>query len=180
MHRCGHNSHSHKEHCWGFQSYCTRVGSGPFPTEMDDETGEAIRERAWEYGATTGRARRCGWFDGVAARYSATVNGFTSAILTRLDVLDGFSPVKICVAYRVDGQVIDHFPASAAVLERCEPIYEELPGWERPTASIRHPSELPKEALHYVNRLEELIGCPVDLISTGPKREESITVRPII
>ena len=163
-----------------FKAYCTRVGSGPFPTEMNDETGEAIRERAWEYGATTGRARRCGWFDGVAARYSATVNGFTSAILTRLDVLDGFSPVKICVAYRMDGETIDHFPANATTLEYCEPIDEEMPGWEHPTASIRHHSQLPKEAVHYVNRLEELIGCQVDLISTGPQRDESIVVRPII
>ena len=163
-----------------FKAYSTRVGSGPLVTELTDAVGDAIRERAWEYGATTGRPRRCGWFDAVAARYSASLNGFTSVVLTRLDVLDGFSPVKVCTAYRVDGQTISRFPSDAATLERCEPVYEEFPGWTDPTASAQHREALPKGALAYVDRLEELIGVPIDLISTGPKREETVVVRPII
>lgn len=162
-----------------FKAYSTRVGAGPMPTEMNDDIGNAIRKRAWEYGATTGRPRRVGWFDAVAARYSATVNGFTSAVLTRLDVLDGFSPVKICTAYQMDGQTIDHFPSSAALLAKCKPVYEELPGWDKPTASARSLHELPREARRYVKRLEELVGCPIDIISTGPRREETILIRPI-
>lgn len=163
-----------------FKAYSTRVGSGPMPTELDNDIGEAIRERAWEYGTTTGRPRRCGWFDAVASRYSNMVNGFTSAVLTRLDVLDGFSPVKVCVGYRVDGQVIDHFPASISMLERCEPVYEEYPGWDQPTASVKSLKDLPEGAVRYVKRLEELVGCSIDLISTGPRREETIQIRPII
>ena len=111
-----------------YKAYATRVGTGPMPTELEDEVGEAIRLRAWEYGTTTGRARRCGWFDGVAARYSAAVNEFSDAILTRLDVLDGFDTVKVCVAYRLDGQIGEGFPSAASTLARCEPVYEELPG----------------------------------------------------
>ena len=163
-----------------FKAYSTRVGSGPLPTELLDETGEAIRERAWEYGTTTGRPRRCGWFDAVAARYSAGVNGFTDAVLTRLDVLDGFSPVKVCVAYELEGRRLERFPGSASLLERCRPIYEEHPGWDRPTAGITRLEELPTQAASYVRRLEELIGCPISLISTGPRREETIPVRPLL
>ena len=163
-----------------FKAYSTRVGSGPMPSEIEDDVGAAIRERAWEYGTTTGRPRRCGWFDAVAARYSTTVNGFTSAVLTRLDVLDGLSPIKVCVAYRVGEKLLDDFPGSVATLEQCQPVYEEWPGWEQPTASVRHLEDLPEGAIRYVRRLEELIGCPIDLISTGPRREESIRVRPII
>ena len=163
-----------------FKAYSTRVGSGPLPTEMHDKIASQIRELAWEYGATTGRPRRVGWFDGVAARYSANVNGYSSAVLTRLDVLDGISPVKICVAYELNGQRVDSFPTNPGPLERCKPVYEELPGWSRPTASMRTVEDLPKEALDYVHRLEELISCRIDMISTGPRREESILVRPII
>ena len=163
-----------------FKAYCTRVGSGPFPTELIDQIGETIRELAEEFGTTTGRPRRVGWFDAVAARYSAQVNGYTSAVLTRLDVLDGFDSVKICTAYRLDGEVIDSFPGGVASLERCQPIYEEHPGWASPTANISRPEDLPAEARSYVDRLQELIGCPVDIISTGPNRHETIMVRPII
>ena len=163
-----------------FKAYCTRVGSGPMVTELTDEVGEAIRERAWEYGVTTGRPRRCGWFDVVAARYSAALNGFTSAVLTRLDVLDGFSPIKVCTAYHLDGKTIDRFPTSTSDLERCQPVYEEFPGWKEPTASARRLEDLPEGASRYFKRLEELIGVPVDIISTGPRREETITIRPII
>ena len=163
-----------------FKAYSTRVGSGPLVSELTDEVGDAIRELAWEYGTTTGRARRIGWFDAVAARYSAQVNGFTSVVLTRLDVLDGISPIKVCTAYRIDGEVIPHSTTNNEVLQRCQPVYEEFPGWDQPTASIQKLEELPESARRYVTRLEELIGVPVNLISTGPKREETIPIRPII
>lgn len=163
-----------------FKAYSTRVGSGPLVSEIQNGMGDVIRQRAWEYGTTTGRPRRCGWFDGVAGRYSAQLNGFTSAVLTRLDVLDGFESVKVCVAYQVDGKTLDHFPGSVSVLERCQPVYEELPGWDQPTASTRRLKDLPPEAVRYVRRLEELIGCPIHVISTGPRREETILVRPIV
>jgi adenylosuccinate synthase len=161
-----------------YKAYSTRVGAGPMPTELDDAVGEAIRERAWEYGTTTGRARRCGWFDGVAARYSAMVNEFTGAILTRLDVLDGFDPIKVCVAYRLDGRTVDQFPSSSAALARCEPVYEELPGWENPTAGLTRWEEMPKAAQAYVKWIQEMVGCPIELISTGPHRDETIDLRP--
>ncbi len=163
-----------------FKAYSTRVGSGPLPSEIHDGMGDHIRELAWEYGATTGRPRRVGWFDGVAARYSAMVNGYTSAVLTRLDVLDGISPVKVCVAYEVDGKRIDAFPTNVALLSQCQPVYEDLPGWTTPTASSRKLEDLPPEAVAYVRRLETFIGCSIDLISTGPVREESIPIRPIV
>lgn len=163
-----------------FKAYCTRVGSGPFPTELHDQVGDTIRQRAQEFGTTTGRPRRVGWFDAVAARYSARVNGYTSAVLTRLDVLDGFHPVKICTGYELDGQVTEQFPGGAAALERCRPIYEEHPGWDAPTASVTRLEDLPSEARSYVRRLEELIGCPIDVISTGPHRDETIQVRPVM
>ena len=163
-----------------FKAYCTRVGSGPFPTELHDETGEIIRELAQEFGTTTGRPRRVGWFDAVAARYSALINGYTSAVLTRLDVLDGFDSVKICTAYELDGKIIDDFPAGVAALERSTPIYEEHPGWDRPTASISRLEDVPEQARTYVDRLQELIGCPIDIISTGPYRHETVKVRSVI
>ena len=118
-----------------FKAYSTRVGSGPMPSEMDGETAESLREIAQEYGTTTGRARRIGWFDGVAAKYSQMVNGFTGLVLTRLDILDGFESVKLCVGYRADGEDVTRFPANTALLARCEPVYEEMPGWDQPTAS---------------------------------------------
>ena len=163
-----------------FKAYSTRVGAGPFTTELTDEIGEDIRERAREYGATTGRPRRVGWFDALAARYSTTINGFTSAVLTRLDVLDGMPLVKLCVGYEADGKRLDHFPSQPGLLERATPIYEEVPGWTEPTAGATDIRQLPAQALAYVKRVEQLIGCPIDLISTGPKRDESITVRPIV
>ena len=162
-----------------FKSYCTRVGSGPMPTELKDETGDLIRERAHEYGTTTGRPRRCGWFDAVAARFSNQINGFTGAAITRLDILDTFPRLKICVGYKLDGHTIDYFPANVAALERCQPIYEELPGWETPTSHMRQYEQLPLEARQYVARLEELISCPVNLICVGPAREQTIHKTPI-
>ena len=162
-----------------FKAYTTRVGSGALPTELHDEVGEFIRETAGEYATTTGRPRRCGWFDGVAARYSSRINGFTSAILTRLDVLDGISPIRICTSYKYNGKQLTEFPADAFILENCEPVYEDMPGWNKPTASVTNLGDLPQEALNYIERLSEIIGCPIDMISTGPGREEAIIVKPI-
>lgn len=159
-----------------FKAYTTRVGSGPLPTELKDSVGEQIRKIAREFGATTGRPRRCGWFDGVAAHYSATVNDFTSVILTRLDVLDNFPSVKVCVAYEVDGKETDQFPSDVSVLERCRPVYKEIPGWHLPTAGMTRLEDLPEEALAYVRLLEKVIGCPMSFISTGPHRHEMIQV----
>ena len=163
-----------------FKAYCTRVGGGPMPTELKDETGDLIRERAHEYGTTTGRPRRCGWFDAVAARFSARINGFTGAAITRLDILDVFGQLKICVGYKLDGETIDYFPASVVALERCQPIYEELPGWQAPTSHIREYEQLPVEARQYITRLEELTSCPVNLISVGARREQIVYKTPIL
>jgi len=162
-----------------FKAYSTRVGSGPMPSEINDEEAEEIREKAQEFGVTTGRARRIGWFDSIAARYSQLVNGFTGLVLTRLDILDDFDSVKVCVGYAVDGKRVDRFPANTRLLARCEPIYEELPGWDQPTASATELSQLPENALAYVKRIEELVGCRVQIISTGPRREETIQVEPV-
>ncbi len=162
-----------------YKAYTTRVGSGPFPTELTDEVGDAIRERAWEYGTTTGRPRRCGWFDAVVARHSVAINGMTSAILTRLDVLDGFSP-KICVAYRLNGEIVNNFPASISALDEVEPVYEDMPAWEQPTAGVSDIRDLPEKAVNYVRRIESLIGCPISIISTGPSRHETIVLQDIL
>jgi len=162
-----------------FKAYCTRVGGGPIPTELKDKTGELIREVAHEYGATTGRARRCGWFDAVAARFSTRVNGFTGVAITRLDVLGALPRLKICVGYKLDGQTIDYFPASSTALERCQPVYEELPGWQTSIEGIDRYDRLPIEARQYVDRLQELIACPVDIISVGAQREQTIQLKPI-
>ncbi len=163
-----------------FKAYSTRVGAGPLVTELLDETGNKIRELASEFGATTGRPRRVGWFDAVAGRYSVNLNGFTSLVLTRLDILDHFSPVKICTAYELDGKTITQFPSSVSALERCKPVYEEFDGWDQPTASVTQMSKLPANALKYVRRLEQLLGVQMDIISTGPHREETVVNKPFI
>jgi adenylosuccinate synthase len=163
-----------------FKAYCTRVGSGPMPTELTDETGNLIREQGHEYGTTTGRPRRCGWFDAVAAKFSTRINGFTRAAITRLDVLDTLPSLKICVGYKLDEHTIDYFPANVAALDRCQPVYEELPGWQVPISDIRQYDQLPIQARQYLARLEELISCPVSLISVGMRREQTITKMPIL
>lgn len=164
-----------------FKAYSTRVGTGPLTTELTDETGETIRELAQEFGTTTGRPRRVGWFDSVAARYSTLINGYTSAVLTRLDVLDGFSSVKICTGYiDGDGTETHDFPGGLSALEKCEPILEEMPGWDTPTAGVQRLQDLPANARAYVDRIQELIGCPIDVISTGPHRNETILITPLI
>ena len=162
-----------------FKAYSTRVGGGPMPSEMHGDIAEGLREKAHEYGTTTGRARRVGWFDAVAGRYSQLINGFTALVLTRLDILDGFPSVKICVGYRVDGRELDRFPTNTSLLARCQPIYEELPGWDQPTARATSLSQLPSQAIAYVRRIEELVRCKVQIISTGPRREETILIGPV-
>ncbi|MCI0880380.1 MAG: adenylosuccinate synthase [Chloroflexi bacterium] len=163
-----------------FKAYSTRVGEGPMPTEMLDQIGDDLREKAQEYGVTTGRPRRVGWFDAIAGKYSRLVNGFTGMVVTRLDILDGFPSVKVCVGYRVDGKDLDRFPANTSLLAQCQPVYEELPGWDQPTASATNLSQLPQNALDYVRRIEELVGCKVQIISTGPSRDETIEVERVI
>ncbi len=160
-----------------YKAYTTRVGGGPMPTELNDETGTFIREKAGEYGATTGRSRRCGWFDAVAGRLSVQVNGMTDVALTHLDIFDGFDSVKVCTAYRIDGKLITTFPARVKVLETCEPVYEEFPGWSECTEDITSFSELPRNARNYVQQVGRLLGCDVSLISMGPKREQMISVK---
>ena len=163
-----------------FKAYSTRVGSGPMPTEMLGPAGDHLREKAHEYGTTTGRARRIGWFDAVAARYSRQINGFTGMVLTRLDILDGMDEVKICIGYQADGQPVNRFPANTALLARCQPVYEKMPGWQEPTASATHARQLPPNALAYVHRIADLVGCHAQLISTGPSRDETISISPVI
>ncbi|MGA2157869.1 MAG: adenylosuccinate synthase [Dehalococcoidia bacterium] len=163
-----------------FKAYTTRVGGGPMPTELKDDVGEYIRQHAHEYGATTGRPRRCGWFDAVVGRYTTELNGFTSGILTRLDVLDEMETVKICIAYKVGEKTIDRFPADVEALDHCTPIYEELPGWKTSTTELREAKKLPANARKYIKRLEELIGCPFHIISIGPRREQSIVIKNVI
>ena len=162
-----------------FKAYCTRVGGGPMPTELEDEVGASIREQGHEYGTTTGRPRRCGWFDAVAAKFSTRVNGYTQAVITRLDVLDTLPAIKICTGYELNGEKIDYFPASAATLEKCRPVYEELPGWQTPISDIRDFEQLPSEARQYLSRLEELIACPTSIISVGMRREQTIFKKPV-
>ncbi|MEK7847431.1 MAG: adenylosuccinate synthase [Chloroflexota bacterium] len=163
-----------------FKAYPTRVGQGPMPTLIEGEIQDLVRERAHEYGATTGRPRRCGWFDGVAAAYAARLNGFTAVALTRLDVLDVLPRIKVCRAYHYDGQRLEEFPASISVLEQCRPEYEEVPGWLTSTAEVRRWEELPPQARAYVEQIEELAGCPVALVSVGPRREQTIVRRPLL
>ena len=163
-----------------FKAYSTRVGAGPFLTELFDQTGDTIRDLAQEFGTTTGRPRRVGWFDSVVARYSARINGYTSAVLTRLDVLDAIDPIQVCTSYELDGKIAWDFPGSVATLERYKPIYEEIPGWDGPTAGVTNIEDLPCGARVYVDRIQELIGVSVDIISTGPHREETITVRDVL
>ena len=159
------------------RTYTTRVGEGPFPTEMlgeETEIGNLIRERGREYGASTGRPRRCGWVDAFATRYAAEINGFSSIALTKLDVLDALEEIKVCVGYKLDGRALDSFPAVAQELRRVEPVYATLPGWRRSTLGVTQWEELPEKARRYVEFLEREIGVPIGLISTGPERSQTI------
>jgi len=158
------------------KAYTTRVGEGPFPSEQDNETGQLLGERGHEFGTVTGRPRRCGWFDAALVRQTIKVGGIDGIALTKLDVLDGFDELKVCVGYRLDGKEIDHLPAAQGAQARVEPIYEVLPGWAGSTEGARSWAELPAQCIKYVRRLEELIEAPVALLSTSPKREDTILV----
>ncbi len=159
------------------KAYTTRVGAGPLPSEIGGSLEDEIRKRGAEYGASTGRPRRCGWFDAVVTRYSTRVNGFDSIALTKLDVLDPLAEVNVCVGYQHDGRVVEDFPADLAVAEASEPVYETLPGWTRPTTGVRDWTDLPDAAKHYVTRLSELVGCEIGIVSTSPDRDDTILRR---
>ena len=156
------------------KAYTTRVGEGPFPTEQKNEIGRLIGERGREFGTVTGRARRCGWFDAVLVRQTVRTSGIDGLALTKLDILDGMREIKVCVAYRLGGDEIDYLPAGEHAQARVEPVYEAVEGWQAPTARARSWAELPAQAIKYVRRVEELVGCPVALLSTSPEREDTI------
>jgi adenylosuccinate synthase len=158
------------------KAYTTRVGEGPFPTELADEIGRRMGERGREFGTVTGRARRCGWFDALLVRQAVRTGGINGIALTKLDVLDGFDPIRVCVRYRLDGAEIEHMPASEAAQARLEPVYETVEGWTQSTRSARSWAALPAQAVKYVRRIEELIECPVALLSTSPERDDTILV----
>jgi adenylosuccinate synthase len=159
------------------KSYTTRVGEGPFPTELKDATGEKLGERGHEFGTVTGRKRRCGWFDAVLVRQTCITGGVDGICLTKLDVLDGFEQIKVCTGYKLDGQVLDYLPADANLQARLTPIYESLEGWKETTQGARSWAQLPANAIKYVRRVEELIGAPVILLSTSPDRDDTIMVQ---
>jgi len=159
------------------KAYVTRVGSGPFPTELLDETGEQLRQTGGEFGATTGRPRRCGWFDAMVVRYAVRVNGLTGIALTKLDVLSDFDTVKVCTGYLYEGKMLESLPAALEVFENCQPVYEELPGWRTDITAAKSFEELPENARAYVHRLQELAGCQIVMVSVGPRRDQTITLR---
>jgi adenylosuccinate synthase len=159
------------------KAYTTRVGAGPFPTELHDETGELIGERGHEFGTVTGRKRRCGWFDAVLVRQATKVAGIDGIALTKLDVLDGFAEIKVCIGYKLDGERLDRLPAGQNSQSRIEPVWETFEGWSQSTRGARSWAELPAQAVKYVRHIEELIECPVTLLSTSPEREDTILMR---
>jgi len=159
------------------KAYTTRVGSGPFPTELFDADGDHLGSKGHEFGATTGRKRRCGWLDTVALRRSLEINSVTGMCITKLDVLDGLDTLKICVAYKFDGREIDTPPVGADHFEQCKPVFIELPGWKDSTVGVKDYDALPKAAKNYLRKIEELCAAPIDIISTGPDRNETIILR---
>ena len=159
------------------KAYTTRVGEGPFPTEQKNEVGRTLGERGREFGTVTGRARRCGWFDAVLVRQTVRTCGIDGLALTKLDILDGFDQIKVAVRYRLDGREIDYLPAGERAQARVEPVYETIDGWKEPTARARSWAQLPAQAIKYVRRIEELVGCPVALLSTSPEREDTILMQ---
>ena len=159
------------------KAYVTRVGSGPFPTELLDATGEQLRQTGGEFGATTGRPRRCGWFDTMVIRYAVRVNGLTGIALTKLDVLSDFDTIKVCTGYTFQGKTLETLPANLEVFENCQPVYEELPGWRTDITGAKSFEELPENARTYVRRLEELAGCQIVMVSVGPRRDQTIILR---
>ncbi|GIQ70457.1 adenylosuccinate synthase [Xylanibacillus composti] len=161
------------------KAYTTRVGDGPFPTELHNEIGDEIREKGHEYGTVTGRPRRVGWFDSVVVRHSRRVSGITGLSLNSLDVLTGLETVKICTAYKIGDEVIEHYPASLKTLAQCEPVYEEMPGWKEDLTKVRSLDELPDNARHYLERVSQLTGIPIAIFSVGRNREQTNIVRPL-
>src|SRR5882762_3778066 len=159
------------------KAYTTRVGQGPFPTELHDAIGEEIGRRGKEFGVNTGRKRRCGWFDAVLVRQTVRTCGINGLALTKLDILDGFDSIEVCTGYTLDGKEIDHLPAGEGAQARIKPVYETIEGWKEPTANARSWADLPAQAIKYVRRVEELVGCPVALLSTSPEREDTILVQ---
>ena len=162
------------------KAYTTRVGSGPFPTELVDADGERLREQGAEFGTTTGRPRRCGWYDAVIARYSARINGVTDFVLTKLDVLTGFEKIPVCVGYRVNGTTYDEMPMTQTEFHHAQPVYEELPGWEEDISAARSVEDLPKNARRYVEAVESMTSVPISVIGVGAERDASIVVRPLV
>ena len=159
------------------KAYTTRVGAGPFPTELFDDDGDHLGTKGHEFGATTGRKRRCGWLDTVALRRSLEINSVTGMCITKLDVLDGLDTVKICVAYKLDGKEVDAPPVGADQFEKCEPVLIEMPGWKESTVGAKSADDLPKNARDYLRKVEDLCEAPIDIISTGPDRAETIVLR---
>jgi adenylosuccinate synthase len=159
------------------KAYTTRVGSGPFPSELNNPIGESLRAKGKEFGATTGRPRRCGWFDAVLVRYSVRVNYLTSLAITKLDVLDGFPEIDLCVGYEYEGKTLREVPSSLRILEKCTPIFERFPGWTEPTTGVTSYDRLPKNAKNYLEAISEQVGCRIDLVSTSSKRGETIVLR---
>ena len=166
--------HKISRHIGIFKAYCTRVGEGPFPTELQDDVGETLRKIGKEFGATTGRPRRCGWFDLLAAKFSVQVNGLTEIALTKLDILDEFDEIKICTGYKINGKEMLGYSASMCNLEKVEPVYTVFPGWISSTVGFHHLENLPGKAKEYIRFLEESLGVPIKLISTGPERDQII------
>ena len=158
------------------KAYTTRVGKGPFPSEFDDAFAQTIRDIGGEYGATTGRPRRCGWYDGIIGKYATMINGLSSLAITKLDVLDSLSEIRICVGYKFDGRILENFPVDINVLELIEPVYETHPGWMEPTTEIRHYNDLPANARAYLSRISEIVETPIAYVSVGSDREQTITV----
>ncbi len=163
-----------------YKAYTTRVGSGPMPTGLFDSMGETIRERGQEYGSNTGRERRCGWFDAVAGRFVAQINGLDAMVISKLDVLDTFPTIKICTAYNLRGQIIHSLPATLSDLAACEPIYEEVEGWQSSTTGINTYEDLPPAARAYLKRLEEVLETPIVMISVSPERGKTIQIRDVL
>ena len=161
------------------KAYTTRVGSGPFPTELKDTVGERLRDRGKEFGATTGRPRRCGWLDILAVRYASRINGFTGMVITKLDILDGLREIRICTGYRYQGEIFDEMPSELKVLEACEPVYETLEGWTENTGGIVSYEALPPQARRYVERIRDLVGVEIAMLSTGYRRHETISLKKI-
>ena len=156
------------------KAYCTRVGEGPFPTELNDAQGEALRQKGNEFGAVTGRPRRCGWFDGAALRRAVQINGITGLAVMKLDVLDGLETIRLGVGYHYEGKTLKVMPSGADAVAKCEPIYEEFPGWKESTFGVKEWDQLPESARQYLTRLSEVAGAPIALVSTGPDREQTI------